>query len=413
MHRKYFMFLAAASVSAFATCAMAAGTLDLAVRGRAPEYAILRAADASPSVMYAAEELREHVKRMTDVELPIVTDDQPQPPVKAIVLGRTKYTIPANVQQELGDDGFYLKTCGPHLLVVGSDVRGVLYGVYELLERFGGCRWYASWHTVVPKRDAFSVPDDLSDIQRPAFPCRDALWFDCRNGDFAARNRGNGIGHGQQERHGGNTWRFGGGLGNCHTFNTLLPPEKYFDAHPEYFSLVKGRRLKERTQLCLTNPDVLRIVTSNVLERIRKDPDAKFYGVSQNDWYNFCTCTNCAAVDAEEGSHAGTMIRFVNAIAEAVEREFPGKCIETLAYQYTRKPPKKTKLRHNVIPCLCSIECDFSRPLDKSPYMQNVSFVKDLEGWNKLTDWLYVWDYTRTSSAIRIRSRTCTRFRRT
>ena len=192
------MFLAAASVFAFATCAMAAGTLDLAVRGRAPEYAILRAADASPSVVYAAEELREHVKRMTDVELPIVTDDQPQPPVKAIVLGRTMYTIPVNVQQELGDDGFYLKTRGPHLLVVGSDVRGVLYGVYELLERFGGCRWYASWHTVVPKRDAFSVPNDLSDIQRPAFPCRDALWFDCRHGDFAARNRGNGIGHGQQ-----------------------------------------------------------------------------------------------------------------------------------------------------------------------------------------------------------------------
>ena len=125
MSRKYFMFLAAASVFAFATCAMAAGTLDLAVRGRAPEYAILRAADASPSVMYAAEELREHVKRMTDVELPIVTDDQPQPPVKAIVLGRTMYTIPVNVQQELGDDGFYLKTRGPHLLVVGSDVRGV------------------------------------------------------------------------------------------------------------------------------------------------------------------------------------------------------------------------------------------------------------------------------------------------
>ncbi|MBR0505296.1 MAG: hypothetical protein IJJ84_07795, partial [Kiritimatiellae bacterium] len=34
-----------------------AGTLDLAVRGRAPEYAIVRAADASPSVVYAAEEL--------------------------------------------------------------------------------------------------------------------------------------------------------------------------------------------------------------------------------------------------------------------------------------------------------------------------------------------------------------------
>ena len=31
-----------------------AGTLDLAVRGRAPEYKIVHAADASPSVKYAA-----------------------------------------------------------------------------------------------------------------------------------------------------------------------------------------------------------------------------------------------------------------------------------------------------------------------------------------------------------------------
>ena len=63
-----------------------AGTLDLAVRGRAPEYAIVRAADASPSVKYAAEELRDFTERMTGVRLPIVTDEGPLPP-KAIVLG--------------------------------------------------------------------------------------------------------------------------------------------------------------------------------------------------------------------------------------------------------------------------------------------------------------------------------------
>ena len=63
-----------------------AGSLDLAVRGRAPEYAIVRAADASPSVKYAAEELRDFTERMTGVRLPIVTDEGPLPP-KAIILG--------------------------------------------------------------------------------------------------------------------------------------------------------------------------------------------------------------------------------------------------------------------------------------------------------------------------------------
>ena len=158
--------------------------------------------------------------------------------------------------------------------------------------------------------------------------------------------------------------------------------------------MVKGERLKKRSQLCLTNPDVLRIVTSNVLERIRSDPGAKFYGVSQNDWYNYCECPSCKAVDDEEESHAGTMIRFVNAVAEAVEKEFPNAIIETLAYQYTRKPPKKTRLRHNVVPCLCTIECDFSRPIPESPYGQNASFMADINGWKTQTDQLYVWDYT-------------------
>lgn len=370
---------------AFATCH--GGVLELAVRGHAPEYAIVRAAKASPSVVYAAEELRDFTERMTGVRLPIMTDEGPLPK-KAIMLGRSR-----DSSDEFGEDGFRLVARPPHLFVEGSDVRGVLYGVYELLERFGGCRWYASWHTVVPEREAFCVPDTLDDTQTPAFLCRDVHWWDYFNGDFAIRNRANGGMNGLQARHGGNTWRFGGGLGNCHTFNALLPPWKYFDEYPEYYSLVGGKRLKERTQLCLTNPDVLRLVTSNVLARIRKDPGAKFYGVSQNDWSNWCECPSCKAVDDEEKSHAGTMVRFVNAVAEAVEKEFPGKMIETLAYQYTRHAPAKTRLRHNVVPCLCSIECDFARPLDRSPDRENVGFLKDILDWSRQTDLLYVWDY--------------------
>ena len=395
------------AIAGMAVCGLLAawgGELALAVRGRAPEYAIVRAADASPSVKYAAEELRDFTEQMTGVRLPIVEVGEATSaalPPKAIVLGGASL-VGRSLRERRGglgeaalpgDDAFRLVARPPHLYVEGSDVRGVLYGVYELLERFGGCRWYASWHTVVPARDAFSVPDDLDDAQAPAFPHREPFWWDMFNGDFAARNRANGPAMRVGAKHGGPAGRFGGGLGNCHTFNRLLPPEKYFDAHPEYFSMVKGKRLKERTQLCLTNPDVLRIVTSNVLARIRQDPTADYYGVSQNDWYNYCECPACAAVDAEEESHAGTMVRFVNAIAEAVEKEFPDKIIETLAYQYTRKPPKKTKLRRNVMPCLCTIECDFSRPLPDSRYHQNMKFVEEIKAWHAQATRLYVWDY--------------------
>jgi hypothetical protein len=370
--------------------------LILATRGQPSACSIVRPAAASPSQTYAAEELQRFAEQMTGVKLPITTDEAALP-ARAILLGDTRFTSellgsPADIQA-LGEDGFRLVRRGERLLVLGGPVRGTLYGVYEVLERFGGCRWYSSWHSVIPHRDTFSVPA-LDETQKPAFALREPFWFDMFNGDLAARNKANGNAMRLEARHGGHSYRFGGGLGSCHTFDILCPAGVYFDAHPEYFSEVNGKRIKDHTQLCLSNPDVLRIVTSNVLERIRKDPGASFYGVSQNDWYNFCTCAACKAIDDAEESHAGTMIAFVNKIAEAVEKEFPNVTIETLAYQYTRKPPKTIRPRANVMPCLCTIECDFSFPITSSAFKENRAFLDDIRGWGAICKRIYIWDYT-------------------
>ena len=367
--------------------------LAVAVRGQPAGYVIVRPAVASASQVYAAEELQKFVAQLTGVSLTVQADDQPLPK-QAILLGNTKYTEALLGQAPdwsvLGDDGFRLVTRGNHLLILGSPVRGTLYGVYEMLERFGGCRWYASWHSVIPALDALTVPA-LDETQVPAFTLREPYWFDMFNGDFAARNKVNGSGMRLIEKHGGKI-RFGNGM-FVHTLEKLCPSEEFFDTHPEYFSEINGKRIKERTQLCLTNPDVLKIVTARLLERIRKDPAAKLFSVSQNDWRNGCTCAACKAIDEREGSQAGTLIAFVNKVAEAVEKEFPEVWIETLAYQYTRTPPKTVRPRHNVVPRLCTIECDFSHPLDTSAFKENRKFVEDIRGWSAMTDKLYIWDY--------------------
>jgi len=375
-----------------------AGELALAVRGEQAAYKIVRSEKASPSEIYATEELRDFLARTTGVTLPIATDAGTLP-AKAIVVGETRFSgeaaLPAGLPTRLGEDGFHLATRGERLFICGSRRRGALYGVYEVLERYAGCRWYSSWHAKIPTRERVTVPDGLSDTQVPAFAMREPFWYDVSTHPaFAARNRVNSRSWRKlDDKYGGNPFRFGGGLPSCHTFDTLMPPDEFFAQHPEYFSFENGKRVKHPSQLCLTNPDVLRIVTERVLARIRKDPGAKFYGVSQNDWYHYCQCPACKAIDDEEESHAGTMIRFVNAVAEAVEKEFPQAVIETLAYQYTRKPPKKTRLRRNVVPCLCTIECDFARPLAASAFPDNISFRRDIAGWSRQTDELYVWDY--------------------
>jgi hypothetical protein len=377
--------IAALLACACLTGAAVAQSLTLATRGQPAAYAIVCPTNASPSQRYAAEELQRFAEQLTGVKLQVVADDGPLP-ARAILLGETRHTAPLLGGKPdvaaLGEDGFRLKSCPPHLVVLGGPVRGTLYGVYEVLERFGGCRWYASWHGVTPQLEAFVVPA-LDETQRPAFALREPFWFDLFNGDLAARNKVNGNAMRLAAKHGDHSHRFGGGLGSCHTFNILCPPEQHFDSHPEYFSEVDGKRLKAYSQLCLTNPDVLRLVTSNVLARIRKDPGADFYGVSQNDWHHFCTCPACKALDDAEESHAGTMIAFVNKVAEAVEKD-----------QYTRKPPKTLRPRHNVMPCLCTIECDFAYPINTSAFKENRAFLDDIRGWSAISPRLYLWDYT-------------------
>jgi hypothetical protein len=98
-----------------------------------------------------------------------------------------------------------------------------------------------------------------------------------------------------------------------------------------------------------------------------------------------CQCEDCRAIDEEEGSASGTMIRFVNAVAA----NFPDKTISTLAYQYTRKP-SKTKPADNVLITLCSIECDRSAPIEE----KCTDFAEDLIGWKAQTEHIRIWDYT-------------------
>ena len=84
------------------------------------------------------------------------------------------------------------------------------------------------------------------------------------------------------------------------------------------------------------------------------------------------------------------LLELVNFAAEKVAKEFPDVKIETLAYQYSRKAPVGMKIADNVIIRLCSIECDFSKPLFAE---ENSSFRKDIEDWSKLAPELAIWNY--------------------
>ncbi|MDP4207015.1 MAG: DUF4838 domain-containing protein, partial [Bacteroidota bacterium] len=104
--------------------------------------------------------------------------------------------------------------------------------------------------------------------------------------------------------------------------------------------------------------------------------------------FSYCQCPECSKVIAEEGTPAGPIIRFVNQVAA----HFPDKIISTLAYEYSRQAPKITKPASNVQIMLCTIELSRSKPIEEDPSSR--SFLKDIEDWGKISNHIYLWDYT-------------------
>jgi len=356
---------------------------------------IVVAEDASPSTRYAAEELQRFLKEMSGAELPIVTDSAPVAKHE-IILGKNAHLYPANVSIDfdaLGKEGYILRTTNRHLIIAGGEPRGTLYGVYGLLEDHLGCRWFTPTINRIPKKNILKVRA-VNEKVIPALEYREPFVRDCFDGDWCARNRMNGNAASLTEKHGGKVTYFG----FVHTFNSLVPPEKYFADHPEYFSMVKGERIQDHTQLCCTNEDVIRIVIEEIKRWMREHPEATVFSVSQNDWGNYCQCDTCAALAKQEDSQIAPVLALVNRVAVAVKDEFPGKVIDTLAYQWTRKPPKTMRPEPNVIIRLCSIECCFAHSFEKCNHPDNKNFVRDVEGWGAICNRLWVWDYVTSFS---------------
>jgi hypothetical protein len=363
----------------------ASAGLTIARRGQA-RVRIVVAPDAAETERYAAGELALFLHLVTGATFPVM--ETPGEPGGRLLVGpaAAKAAGPTLPPSDLAPEEILVRTVGGDLVLAGGSPRGTLYAVYAFLEDVVGCRWWTSAASRIPWAPGLSIAD-VSVRFKPPLEYREPFWYVAFDPVWAARNKANGI------RAGGDALQGGRQIyeGFVHTFYALIPPEKYFAAHPDWFSEIDGQRTFKDAQLCLTNADMRRELVKNLKELLRAHPEATIASVSQNDCFGNCTCPECRRADEEEGGPAGTLLRFVNAVAAEIEPEFPGVAIDTLAYQYTRKPPRLVRPRPNVIVRLCSIECSFAAPLDDP---RNASFFDDLAGWSKIAGRLYVWDYT-------------------
>ena len=307
--------------------------------------------------------------------------------------------------EQIDEDRWVVRSFGRDVVLVGGGTRGTLYAVSHFLEDFCDVRWWSDREENAPVRDSLALPA-LDVSGKPAFLYRSIHRSHNRaeaDPRLAIRRRlnSNGLVPIPAEWGGGVEY---GPPDHAHTFDMYLPWSKYGKEHPEWYSLVGGKRIGGHWdgQLCLANPDLRAAFLGKLREMIAKGDAAarekglvppRLYEISMNDNDKACACDACKA-EYDKWGKSGQYLRFVNALAAEIAKERPEIFLTTLAYLYTDEPPKGgVRAADNVIVKLCDTRSNAAASILEPG---NVVFVKLLAGWQGKFSRLFVWDYAIT-----------------
>ena len=244
-------------------------------------YQIVLSQNASETEQTAATELKNYLEQISGAHFTLSST----PGRRNIYVGfDKKFSVYRGIDPyDDGSDGFSIKKINHDLVIYGGRERGTMYGVFRFLQEYFDVQWYTPECTKVPARKKFYLRDIGLD-ETPKIKYRYTDFFCAQNIPWMAHNYMNTKGSSVKNSYGVASRYWG-----THSMEKLLPASKYFKEHPEYYAYRKLRRV-ESGQPCLSNPEVLSVITNELLATIEKYPNFVFYDVSQRDNQNFCTC---------------------------------------------------------------------------------------------------------------------------
>jgi Domain of unknown function (DUF4838) len=361
-------------------------------------YEIVVGRGALSTTRLAGDELRKYVRRATGVTLPIVR--RPSSGLNQIYISAT---------QELKPNGFAIQAHDGNIYIRGRDssgtggrvdyhapvFRGTCNGVYTFLERFVGVRWY--WGDelgeIVPRARRVRVPVDLEIKEEPHFEYR-ALAYgppESFHGSWARHNR---LGADLTMIHG-------------HALHKIVPVDVWARrGHPEYAAMTGGKRRIGGSgrwsggHVCMGNPEVVALVAEAAIVFFRSHPDVQMFSISPPDGSGMCRDALCEALDdlsyripwgprkKRYPVLTDRVLKFYNAVAEIVAKEFPDRLLGAYLYMDYRYPPRHVKRVHPMLalvlnPYLACESWDEERwRLDKSLF----------EFWGSFHDRVYAYE---------------------
>ena len=347
----------------------------------------------------AAKELQAHVKMATGAELPIEADNAVTGGVH-ILIGESDLTRQLKIGVDgLRPEGFRVKTFDGGLAIVGivggpwvpgvlPNNQGSLFGVYDVLERYLGVRWYYPGEDgrIVPPQKDFIVPP----VHYTDAPVR-TLRTQLSGGDSELYPR----------------YRAGKSTPvdiRCHTplrFNTLKE-------HPECLELdLSGNR--NPGMPCYGNPKTAELFVQDVADFYEKGvktpwllwdnatlwapPTDKVIYISPPDKGVACSCDYCKKLfepDADAlGRASKIMCQYVTHVAELVKKRWPDKTVYYLPYANYTLPPEGLKFPDNVVVCVCLMY----GVNEKEPSVAK-AHGEMIRGWKKATGRkVFLWTY--------------------
>lgn len=298
------------------------------------------------------QKLRDHY----GIHLRVVTK---APPVtsNAILVGPALAVasgwVSPDALSKIGWDGYIMGAEKDTVVLAGPQPQGTLYAAYAFLRKIG-IKFYP-WHL----GKELEILEPLDGLVLEPFVTRGSPFFELRDlfprferGQYGTSLRRYVLG---DLRFANKDPKFkqNGYLGWDHTAGYLVPLHKYYDDHPEYFGWLNGRRIPKSTPnlrvvLCMGNPEVHHIAADRAIGWIGRQPDRRFYMISDGDSPMGCRAPESLAMDPIPDYYTDRALTWVNTVARRDKAVYPDKVILTLAYMGTVNPPVDIHPESNV-----------------------------------------------------------------
>jgi len=331
--------------------------------------------------------LQHYIKQSTGRKLKMVAEKDYDPrtmryPVFVGNTAKARELFGEKLKKMDKDD--YIVCVRPEFVVlVGASPLSSQWVQFDFLREYLGIDSYfpAKIGLVVPRHDRVLIPVETR-IEVPVF----------RSRAFSAINSWRGL-----RSWGEIPWRMYRRFQFHHNIHRFTPVEEFGKTHPEYFPMVRGKRTLVSTSAgpgpCISNPEVVRIITRKVREYFDKNPERLTVSLGMTDG-GWCECPGCKAMDGPsveiDGDTAPKSQRyylFLNQVARALQESHPGKMIGVLGYAGAEYPPKRVKVEPNIIPYLCYTRANwFDRAVREAD-------LRSIDAWLERVDQIGIYEY--------------------